>query len=385
MKNSIGAFALIGGLGLGAAVMYILDPDRGRRRRALVADRIASSLNQLGDATDVTTRDLLNRARGVAAETWGLFHDHHVPDVIVQERVRSKLGRISSHPAAIEVGVEHGTVTLRGAVLEAEVDRVISGAAAVRGVLNVRNELNAHQSAEGHPDLQGSRRPGERFPLFQENWAPAYRLLSASAGAYLAARGLRRHSMPGKLLGITGLTLLTRAGTNMEIARLLGRKGNRTIDLQKTIHVHAPVEEVYKFWQKLENFSRIMSHVYSVEPIGDGRHRWTIAGPAGLPLSWNSITTVDIPNRVIGWRSEAGSVVRNAGIVRFDPENGETRVHLRMSYSPPGGAIGHAVALLFGSDPKHALDDDLARFKSVIEIGKTRAHGRSVTKETLAG
>jgi uncharacterized membrane protein len=252
-------------------------------------------------------------------------------------------------------------------------------------VLNVRNELNVHRSSEGNPDLQGSGHPGKRFSLLHENWAPAYRLLAASTGAYFALKGLGRRSMPGKLMGLSGLALLSRAATNMELARLVGRKGSRTIDLQKTIHVHAPVEEVYKFWQKLENFSRIMSHVYSVEPIGDGRHRWTIAGPAGLPVSWNSVTTVDIPNRVIGWRSEAGSVVRNGGIVRFDPENGETRVHVRMSYCPPAGAIGHAVALLFGSDPKHVLDDDLARFKSVIELGKTRAHGRSVTKENLAG
>ena len=102
-------------------------------------------------------------------------------------------------------------------------------------------------------------------------------------------------------------------------------------------------------------------------------------------MSWNSTITLNIPNKVISWRSEPGSIVQNAGIVRFDAEDGATRVHVRMSYTPPGGAIGHAVALLFGADPKHAMDDDLGRFKSLIEIGKTRAHGELITKEKLAG
>jgi uncharacterized membrane protein len=386
MNNSQSTLALIGGFGLGVVAMYVFDPDRGHRRRAVVVNKLASSLNQLGDAADVAARDLMNRTRGVAAESWGLLRADNPPDAVLEQRVRSKLGRVSSHPSAIDVAVDNGTVTLRGPVLAAEVDRVISGVASVRGVLNIKSEMEMHKTSENHPDLQGgSGQPGERFPLLQKNWAPANRLLAGSAGALLGVTGARRRSIPGALLALSGLTLFTRAATNMEIARLLGRAGRRTIDLQKTIHVNASVEEVYGFWQNLGNFSRVMSHVYSVEPIGNDRHRWTVGGPAGLPVSWISITTLNIPNKVIAWRSEPGSVVQNAGIVRFDSENEGTRVHVRMSYSPPGGAIGHAIALLFGADPKHAMDDDLGRFKSLIEIGKTHAHGRPVTKEKLAG
>jgi uncharacterized membrane protein len=377
---------LIAVLGVGAAAMYILDPDRGRRRRAVMVDKLASSLNQLGDAADVAVRDCVNRARGVAAGSWRLLRVDHAPDVVLEERIRSRLGRICSHPGAIDVAVDHGVVTLRGPVLAAEVDRVISGVASVRGVLNIQSELEIHKTPENVPDLQGgSGRPGERFPLLQKNWAPANRLLAGSVGASLAVTGFKRDTVPGVLLGIFGLTLVTRAATNMETARLLGRRGRRTINLQKTIHVNAPVEEVYGFWQNLGNFSRMMSHVYSVEPISNERHRWTVAGPAGLPVRWTSRTTLNIPNTVIAWRSEPGSVVHSSGIVRFDSENRGTRVHVRMSYTPPGGAIGHAIALLFGADPKHAMDDDLGRFKSLIEIGKTRAHGEAVSKEKLAG
>jgi uncharacterized membrane protein len=386
MNRFSNALNIIRGVGIGAATMYVLDPNRGHRRRAVLADAVASSLRDFGDALDVASRDMLNRSRGVAAEAWRLLPRDIPSDPVLRERVRSKLGRLSSHPHAIEVTAEHGKVTLRGHCLLAEVDRVVSGVASIPGVLSIQNELKIHETSEGVPDLQGeSGRQGERFALMQKNWPPATRLLAGTAGMFLAISGIQRGGVRGALRGLLGVAFLTRAASNMEFAQLIGKRGSKVIDLQKTVHINAPVEEVYRFWQHLKDFPRIMSHVYGVEPIGEGRHRWTVAGPAGLPLSWISATTIHIPNKVIGWRSEPGSVVQCAGVVRFDYENSGTRLHVRMSYNPPGGAIGHAVALLFGADPKHAMDDDLGRFKSLIEIGKTRAHGEHVTREEWAG
>jgi len=91
-----------------------------------------------------------------------------------------------------------------------------------------------------------------------------------------------------------------------------------------------------------------------------------------------------VPNQVIAWRSEEGSAVGNAGLVRFQQNGDSTRLTVRMSYSPPGGAIGHAFASLFGTDPKHAMNDDLARFKSLLEVGKTTGNQHQVRKEKLA-
>jgi uncharacterized membrane protein len=44
-----------------------------------------------------------------------------------------------------------------------------------------------------------------------------------------------------------------------------------------------------------------------------------------------------------------------------------------MSYTPPAGALGHAVARIFGADPKSELNDDLMRMKVFLETGR-RAH-----------
>jgi hypothetical protein len=54
-----------------------------------------------------------------------------------------------------------------------------------------------------------------------------------------------------------------------------------------------------------------------------------------------------------------------------------------MFYKPPGGVIGHYLAAQLGADAKHDSDDDMVRLKSLIELGRTRAHGIPVNREDL--
>jgi uncharacterized membrane protein len=56
-----------------------------------------------------------------------------------------------------------------------------------------------------------------------------------------------------------------------------------------------------------------------------------------------------------------------------------------MSYNPPAGAIGHALATALGSDPRRALDAALVRMKSLLEEGKATAHGRAISRDEVPG
>lgn len=77
-----------------------------------------------------------------------------------------------------------------------------------------------------------------------------------------------------------------------------------------------------------------------------------------------------------------GSLVGHAGAVRFEPtEDGGTRVTVRPSYNPVVGAVAHAVAVLLGADPKQAMDDDLLRFTSLVEAGRSSARGHTVARQ----
>jgi len=70
--------------------------------------------------------------------------------------------------------------------------------------------------------------------------------------------------------------------------------------------------------------------------LGGGRSHWVVEGPAGVPVSWDAVVTRFVPNQVLAWKSEPGSAVPNAGVIRFEPTgDGDTRVDIRLSYNPP--------------------------------------------------
>jgi uncharacterized membrane protein len=375
---------LIAGMVVGAGAMYLLDPDRGARRRSLLWDQGVHVSHKLGDGLASTARDARNRTAGAAAELRSRFRADETDDEVLHERVRSAIGRAVSHPSAITVLVSDGQVTLTGPVLADEVDDLIERVKGVRGVKEVRNELEIHPSADGVPALQGAGRPREQRPeLLQDNWAPATRLFMGTLGGILALQGARAKGPARKALSLIGLGLVTRAATNLPPRQLvrLGA-GRRAIEVQKTIRVAAPIDRVWELWSNFENFPQFMSHLREVRKIDEGRSHWVAVGPAGVPVEWDAIVTDWVPNQLIGWKSVEGSTVETAGRVRFLPTpEGETEIDVQMSYNPPAGAIGHAIATLFGADPKRAMDEDMLRLKSLLEEGKTRADGEPVRLE----
>src|SRR5918993_223936 len=141
--------AFFTGLGLGAGAMFLLDPDRGGRRRALIRDKAVSFSNTSKDALDKTARDLRNRATGVIAETKARLSETHVPDEALVDRVKAALGRYPVHDRAVTVEADNGTVILSGDTLADELGIILEAAAAVRGVKEVINNLNVHPTAEG--------------------------------------------------------------------------------------------------------------------------------------------------------------------------------------------------------------------------------------------
>ena len=94
---------LLTSIGLGAGLMYFLDPQYGNHRRALVRDRANSWVNSMDNFLDGATEDMRNRARGVLAEMSARLSDQGAPDWILEERVRSNLGRLAGHSRGVDV------------------------------------------------------------------------------------------------------------------------------------------------------------------------------------------------------------------------------------------------------------------------------------------
>jgi uncharacterized membrane protein len=380
--------AFTAGLGLGATLMYALDPDRGRRRRALARDKVERLRHAARVGLIRTQRDVYFRARGIAHRVRSRFGGSEpIDDELIAEHIRADLGHRVSHFRSLEIAVRDGAVTLSGPIRRTEVGDLLRGVRRIRGVRGIVDRLEVHDEDDRVPALQGdAKRPNARWDVLQDHWAPSTRLFATIAGAVFGISGIRRRGLTGAVFGAIGTVLALRAFSNLPMRRLFGvGAGYRAIDLQRTITVRAPVDEVFRFWKRFENFPRFMEHVELVEVENEGkRSHWRVAGPARTTVEFEAEITRLVPNRVIAWRTLPGSLVEHSGVVHFEEAPGRaTRLDIHMSYNPPAGSLGHVVAKLFHKDPAAAMSDDLVRMKSLLEDGKASAHGERVTLEQL--
>jgi hypothetical protein len=201
------------GVGIGAALMYFFDPERGNRRRALVRDKAIHTTTQLGKTVDAASRDLTHRAGGLIAELQSVFSYETPTDIRVVERVRARIGHIVTHPSKVQVSAHYGVVTLGGSVPASEVSVLLHCVTGTRGVVGVRNELLSSSVAGADPEHMG-----EVIVMTRRNaplhWSPATRLVVGAAGGAIAFYGKRQGGMLGSAIGALGFGLLTRSLTN---------------------------------------------------------------------------------------------------------------------------------------------------------------------------
>ena len=221
---------VLASVAVGALAMYLADPDRGRRRRALVKDKMKSVAARSGKAFDVATRDLGNRANGWRAQARHMVgrDGKEVDDDMLVAHVRQKMGRATSHARALHVQAQQGVVSVSGPVLAHEAQDVLDAVRRVAGVREVVDELQPHDTAKNISSLQGSGRVrGNGAAALRENWTPASRALAALGGGTLGMMGLARHTRASMLLGAAGLGLMMRGMSNKPLKRLAERRSGR--------------------------------------------------------------------------------------------------------------------------------------------------------------
>jgi gas vesicle protein len=151
-SSHAGAYAAtgLGTLALGVAAMYLLDPQRGRDRRARLMDQASSFVRRTGHTCRRIGRDLGNRAKGYAHEARGRFEtEDSVSAERLLQRIRSELGHVVSHPGAIQEMTDNdGCVTLHGKVLASEADKMLSTVKGVGGVNEVINLMSVKETEQ---------------------------------------------------------------------------------------------------------------------------------------------------------------------------------------------------------------------------------------------
>lgn len=231
----------------------------------------------------------------------------------------------------------------------------------------------------------------------KQNVGDTERLISGIAGGALAAFGLARRSIGGAFLAAGGAALLLRGLTgHCNIYRAFGiNRAKKTtnsivsvphgegIKIEKSITINRSPEELYTFWRNLKNLPDFMKHLESVTMLDDKRSHWVAKAPAGTTVEWDAVIHNEIPNQLIAWRSVEVSDVNHAGSVEFKPapEGQGTEVKVVLNYAPPAGKLGALVAKMFGEEPSQQIEEDLKRFKQLMESGEIPTTGGKSTPE----
>lgn len=189
--------------------------------------------------------------------------------------------------------------------------------------------------------------------------------LSVRPGPPILRLGLAAAGMGLSLLGIRGRNPLADA-------LKIEQTPQGDVLVRDAVTVGKPADALYALWRPLETLPQRMTHLQSVEVIDEKRSRWTVKAPTPLgEVSWEAEITADEPGQRLAWKSLPGARIENEGEVVFRPAPGDrgTELVVRLSYKPPLGATGAAIARLFQQEPAQQLRDDLARFKSEQEVG----------------
>jgi hypothetical protein len=162
LRDTVGRGAILAlGIGYGAGMMYLLDPDLGRLRRALIRDQLIRTRNDARWWFEKQVRNAINNFRGSVAEARAKVREGPIADDRVAERVRAQLGHATAQPGLLEIMVRNGNVIIRGPVRAGERKRIESRLARTRGVRACTLELE--ELAPGFGDEFRSRRAQQRI------------------------------------------------------------------------------------------------------------------------------------------------------------------------------------------------------------------------------
>lgn len=216
------------------------------------------------------------------------------------------------------------------------------------------------------------------------NVSQGERWISCLGGSALILAGLSRRNWSGLLLATVGGALAYRGWTGHchgydALGISTAQRGPATtvpahqgVKVEKAFAVNRTPSELFRFWRDVTNLPRVMRHLISVEEIDAHRSRWKAKGPLGMKVEWEAEIFNEREPELIAWRSLPGGQIETAGSIHFQslPHDRGTAVIVSMKYNPPAGKIGAKIASLLGSGLDQELEEDLRRFKSVMETGE---------------
>src|ERR1700730_9748277 len=144
------------------------------------------------------------------------------------------------------------------------------------------------------------------------------RVVSAGAGGYLLAAGLRnlgRRPIKGLIQTVLGGFFLYRGSSgNCPVYTALGKEEGvhhaESVNIRTSLLVERPRLEVYYFWRQLENLPLFMKHLLTVQQLDTMRSHWEAVLPGNVAtIKWDAEIVKEEEGRLLGWKSIPGSTI----------------------------------------------------------------------------
>lgn len=215
-------------------------------------------------------------------------------------------------------------------------------------------------------------------PKAKKNIGDLERIISILGGAYLLYDALKKEKKSIPEIGAAGY-MIYRGVSGYCAAGSVGKElfgkpekpAGSNINIHVRMVVNRPVNEIYNFWRHLGNLPLFMDHLEAVTVLSDTQSEWRAKLPGGIgTVSWKAEIVHDEPYRHIGWASQPGSALKNAGKVTFK-DAGElgTLIHVVFSYEAPFGHAGEEVAKILNPVFEKIIRNDILAFKRYMETG----------------
>jgi len=202
-------------------------------------------------------------------------------------------------------------------------------------------------------------------------------LVLPALGAALVYRGVSGHCPGYAALGVN---------TAEKHGQATAVEAGRGIKVEKSVIINRPQQELYNFWRDLSRLPEIMSNLEEVRELDGTRSHWKAKLALGTSVEWDAEIINERPFELIAWRSLPDSEINTAGSVHFVPAGygRGTEVRVVLKFDPPGGKVGAKVAGWVGASPDELIQEDLLRFKRLMESGasQTQAPARQAVGST---
>ncbi len=199
------------------------------------------------------------------------------------------------------------------------------------------------------------------------------RVASLAAGAILYSISAGKQNILKRTLRYGGIYFLYRGiSGNCPVSAWISKQEYQmhapAVNIRTCFIVRAPRKLVYDSWRNLERLPRFLKHIKKIKVDDELHSYWMLRTPRRIPsVEWKAEIIDQEEGRELSWRSLPGSKVETAGKINFADTTGGTEVTILITYRPPAGYIGSAIAGLFNPSLKRMVEEDIYRFKKYIE------------------